>query len=226
MFTNRLIKAISYSFVIFGILMLAFVFTSKPAAASSIGDMLKTWFSGTYVSNGQSKMAFPDNLTIESWGSPAVSEVDASVLADKTFKGVIPLRSGSSLVKFGNDPQVYAIGPNGTLHWIASEEIASALYGDQWGGMVVSLFYSYYVNYAFGPPITEEVHPNGTLFKYADDPTVYYLINEVARPFVHEKSFKDNHFSFDGVITISDTFQYIRGNWITGYERLLHPLSI
>lgn len=189
------------------------------ASAASIGDVIRATFSDPYLVNGsETRMVFPDRLTVESWGSPSAVEVPGADLPRWNLSGAMPIREGAKLVKFGTDPQVYAVGPHATLHWITDEHLAEALYGKDWNRRVVTLFYSYWPNYRLGSPVTEPRHPDGTLIKYPGSPTVYYMMNGIARPFRDEVAFEANRFSFDGVVTVSDTFGYRRGNEIIGYE--------
>ncbi len=197
---------------------------ASPAFAASAGDILRADTLGDIylINTRQSRLTFPDQLTVQSWGSPQAVDVPVSTLARLDLKGAVPLREGSYLVRFGTDPQVYAVSPGGVLHWITTASLAEDLYGSRWNRRVISLYSSFYPNYKMGDPITEAKHPDGTLFKYAGSPTVYYLINGVARPFINEAAFYGNNLSFESVITLRDSQKYIRGNWITGYDRDLH----
>ena len=196
---------------------------ASAASAATVGDILRTNYSDPYLlRDGASRLVFPDPVTVETWGNPAAQEVAVPTIAQWSLAGALPIREGSKLVKFGTDPQVYAVGPGGTLHWIKTEEIAAALYGPAWNKNVVTLFSSFYQNYVVSAPVAAAAHPDGTLFKYAGAPTVYYLKNGVSRPFLNEIAFKANRFSFRSVLTIPDAFQYVKGNWITGYEKELN----
>jgi len=207
------------------LILTAFILLPLQASAASLGDILRASFSMPYLMGSEDRRAFPDEMTVDSWGSPEVSEVDVSVLSARSLSGVVPLRRGSHLIKFGEDPKVYAIGPNGTLHWLINEHIASTLYGPHWNRNVVSLFESFLPNYSIGATLNTVSHPEGTIYKHASYPAVYYLQNGMARPFSGEQAFHDNHFSFRSVITVPDSVQYPAGQAITGYEEQLHPLS-
>jgi hypothetical protein len=195
-------------------------------SAATIGDVLRTQDSDPYLlRDSVSRLVFPDPVTVETWGSPAAQEVAPTSMAQWGLAGALPIREGSKLVKFGTDPQVYAVAPGGRLHWIVSEQVAAALYGQDWNRKIVTLFYSYYPNYRIGAPIESAQYPDGTLFKHSDAPTVYYLINGVARPFLNEAAFKANRFSFASVLTIPKSFPYVKGNTISGFERELNLVS-
>ncbi|HJV32841.1 MAG TPA: hypothetical protein VJ694_02325 [Patescibacteria group bacterium] len=203
----------------------ALLLLAAPAFAAAPGDVIRSPLTDPYLLSGQTtRMVFPDRLTVETWGSPAAREVETSALSQWLLAGALPVREGSRLVKFGTDPQVYAVGPQGTLHWIKSESIASALYGKDWNRRVVTLFTSFFPHYRLGSAVETPVHPDGTLLKYASDPTVYYMINGVARPFANERAFRENRFSFDSVVTVSTPIAYVKGNPVNVREEDLNLL--
>jgi len=209
------------------VVLFALVFASSFAhtARAAEDSFLKTIFSLPYVTGEETRLAFPDELTVVSWGNPEAREVDAATLAKRAMAGVVPLRQGSHLVKFGRDPRVYAVSLSGVLHWIPDESTAVYLYGDRWTDRIVTLFESYYANYRFGPGLSK-VHPDGTLIKYPERPTVYYVQAGVMRPFLNESAFRANHFSFDSVVTVYHPYGYMTGMPIVGYESALDLQSI
>jgi len=194
-----------------------------PVLAAAPGDVVGAPTFGPYLLNNRSaRLVFPDDVTVQTWGNPDITQVDVSALSQWALAGVIPIRQGSKLVKFGTDPQVYAIGPNATLHWIESEALANALYGQDWNHRVATLFTSYFPNYTVGEPITSAKHPDGTLLRYEGDPTVYFIINGQARAFADEASFRANRFDDRSVVTVPHNFVYTQGSKITGWEQDLN----
>lgn len=201
------------------------LFVAAPALAAAPGDFVSAPMFGPYmVGNGSTRLVLPDQVTVETWGSPAASTVDAPQLSQWTLAGTLPIREGSKLVKFGTDPEVYAVGPHGALHWLSSETLAAQLYGADWNKNVVNLFPSFFQNYTVAAPVVSPSHPDGTLIKYDGDPVVYYLINGVARPFATEFAFHANDFNFSSVLTIPASFTYVRGNPINNWEKDLNPM--
>lgn len=202
----------------------ALLASAQAVSAANVGDVVRTPVSNPYLLNAwESRLAFPDQETVATWGSPAAKEIAGSELPRWNMAGALPIREGSKLVKFGTDPYVYAVGPAGALYWITSPALALQLYGADWNRRVTTLFSSYYPNYRVAAAIVEPVHPAGTLFKYADAPAVYYLTSSgVARPFHTEEAFRANRFSFDGVLTIPRSFRYQIGNPIVGVEKDLN----
>ena len=204
----------------------AFLLAAAPALAAAPDDIVRAPLTDPYLlGDRNTRMVFPDSVTVETWGSPAAKEVAAPSLSQWLLSGAVTVREGSRLVKFGTDPQVYAVGPQGRLHWIKDEGIAAALYGKDWDARVVTLFSSFYPLYRIGAPIETARHPDGTLIKYAGSPTVYYLVNGYARPFATERAFRDNRFSFDSVVTVPSSYAYAKGSAIVGMEAGLRQVG-
>ena len=202
----------------------ALLASTQIVSAATIGDVVRSNASNPYLLNGfQTRMAFPDQDTVSTWGNPLATEVPNNALPQWNMSGALPLREGSRLVKFGTDPYVYAVGPAGALYWITSASLAAQLYGANWDRRVTTLFSSYYPNYRVAAAIVAPVHPAGTLFKYPDSPAVYYLTSAgTARAFYSEAAFRANRFSFDSVLTIPRSFHYLVANPISGYEKDLN----
>lgn len=203
----------------------AILFLAAPAFAAAPGDVVRSPLTDPYLVSGQStRMVFPDRLTVETWGNPSARELETSALTRWLLAGAVPVREGSRLVKFGTDPQVYAVGPQGKLHWITTEEIAVALYGKDWNRRVATLFTSFFPLYRLGEPIESQRYPDGTLIKEAGKPTVYHVSSGIARPFASETAFRANRFSFDSVITVPDAGGYRAGAAIVAWENGLNLL--
>lgn len=204
----------------------AILLTAAPALAASPGDIVRSPLTDPYLLSGQTtRMVFPDRLTVETWGSPTAQELETPALSQWLLAGAVTVREGSRLVKFGTDPQVYAVGPQGRLHWITSEQVATALYGKDWNRRVVTLFSSFFPLYRIGDPIETARHPDGSLIKYEGSPTVYYIVNGYARPFASESAFRDNRFSFESVVTVPSAFSYAKGGAIVGLEAGLRQVG-
>ncbi|MDX9893170.1 MAG: hypothetical protein RB292_02035 [Patescibacteria group bacterium] len=127
------------------------------AAASYNGKIVKTsGVSGLYyvASNGK-RYVFPSEQTFKTW-FPDFNDVVSISMSDL---GQIPLvgnvlyRPGVLLIKIQTDPKIYAVSNNGVLHWVTTEAIAKALYGDNWNLLVDDVADSFFVNYTVGDPI-------------------------------------------------------------------------
>jgi hypothetical protein len=142
---------------------LAFPVTAQ-AATLAAGDLVKASGPAVYYYHTDGKRyVFPNEKTFFSWFndfSSVVTITDAELAAIQ-IGGNATLRPGAKLVKITTDPKTYAVTKCGTLHWIESEAIAKALWGDAWAIRVVDVPDSFFVNYDIGASVSFNVHPNG-----------------------------------------------------------------
>lgn len=125
----------------------------------SPGMLMRGMGGGTiyYVSSEGTRRPFLDAASYYSWypNESGVVAVHDEVL------GVIPLgdpvlfRPGARLVRSSSSNQVFAVADGGTLRWVASASVASALYGPGWETSVAELNDTFRIMfYRVGPPIT------------------------------------------------------------------------
>ena len=191
------------------------------ASAASIlaGDLIKA--SGPavyYYASDAKRYVFPNEKTYFSWYSDfsSVKTITDSELAAISIGGNVTVRPGTKLVKITTDPKVYAVTKCGTLHWLESEAVAKALYGDAWATRVIDVPDSFFVNYTVGSSIATNVHPDGTLISYTGDPAKYVVWNGAKRKFNPDTAFAANGYNPLNVITT--TITYGNGSDVTGRE--------
>ncbi len=117
-----------------------------------------------YIGRNGYRYAFPNQKVFLSWytaldlkatnkGGLVVTVADTT-LASIPLGGNVTYRPGSKMVKFIDNPKVYAVDSNGLLRWIASESVARDLYGYAWAAQVEDISDSFFVNYKTGSDIT------------------------------------------------------------------------
>ncbi|MFA6446657.1 MAG: hypothetical protein WCW31_00175 [Patescibacteria group bacterium] len=191
---------------------------SAQAATLVNGDLIKA--SGPavyfYATDGK-RYVFPDEKTYFSWYNDfsAVKTITDAELAAIMIGGNVTVRPGTKLVKITTDPKTYAVTKCGTLHWIESEAIAKALYGDAWATRVIDVPDSFFVNYTTGASVSSNVHPDGSLVTYAGDANRYVVMNGQKRKLAGT-ALTDNKFNAINVITT--TISYPDGADVTGLE--------
>jgi len=196
------------------------------SAAATAGDLVKmAGNSAVYYFDGSKRFVFPSESTYKSWYKDfsGVKTIPSSELQSYPLGGNVTIRPGTKLVKITTDPKVYAITPGGELHWVSSESIASALYGSSWANRVVDVSDAFFVNYKTGSAISSNVHPDGTVVKYAGSSTLYYIENGAKRPFASDAAIAAN--SIDSANAITTTITYGDGSSITGKETNLTNVS-
>lgn len=190
------------------------------AAADSLtaGSLIKASGPAVYYYAADGKRyVFPNETTYYSWfqNFNTVQTISDSELASIMIGGNVTIRPGTDLVKITTDPKVYAVTQNGTLHWVESESVASALYGANWAHRVVDVPDAFFVNYTVGSSISTPVHPDGTLISYAGDSNNYVVWGGVKRQ-ISAAAWSANNFNASWVIPT--TITYGNGTPVTGYE--------
>ncbi|MFZ6015272.1 MAG: Ig-like domain-containing protein [Patescibacteria group bacterium] len=119
-----------------------------------------------FASNGK-RYVFPNEKVYFTWYS-SFENVRVISLEDMTkipIGGNVTYRPGSKPVKFQTDNKVYGVYQNGELRWIPTEEMARAIYGENWMSMVDDISEAFYVNYKIGPAIDHYLDfPANTIF--------------------------------------------------------------
>ncbi len=197
------------------------------AATLGSGDLIKA--SGPavyyYAMDGK-RYVFPNETTFKSWfvDFSSVKTITDAELAAIQIGGNVTLRSGTKLVKITTDPKTYAVTQGGVLHWIQSEAIAKALYGDNWAQRVVDVSDAFFVNYTVGSSVSSNVHPDGQLVMYAGDTNYYVIMGGVKRKIASDAAFAANGWSkSDAILT---TIVYGNGSDVTGRESLLADVVV
>lgn len=110
-----------------------------------------------YASDGK-RYVFPNAKTYYSWFTDFsdVVEVDDERLAEISLAGNVRYRPGVVMVKIKTDPKVYAVGKNGLLRWIKTEELAEKLYGENWHLLIDDVPDVFFINYHIGSAIESE----------------------------------------------------------------------
>lgn len=109
-----------------------------------------------YYIDGQVRRPFLDSqtyFTYESDFSRVVTVAD-SLLSLYSLGGPMLPKPGSILLKVQSVPRVYITDSSGALHWITTEEIANALFGNSWAEYVIDVPVTAWPHFTFGDEIT------------------------------------------------------------------------
>lgn len=101
------------------------------------------------------RYVFPNDKTYFTWYSnfDDVKWLKDNDLGKIQIGGNVTYKPGIKMVKINSDPKTYAVGQNGTLHWVTSEEVAIALYGSSWNTMIDDVPDAFFSNYNVGGEI-------------------------------------------------------------------------
>lgn len=156
-FRKTFFRAVALGIILILLGYAAVVWRSKAEAADLIsGDLIKASHPSVYYygANGK-RYVFPNERTFKSWYADfsGVKKITDTELAAIAIGGNVTYRPGVKMVKIETDPKVYALGKGGVLRWIATEEVARALYGANWARQIDDLPDEFFTNYTVGSPI-------------------------------------------------------------------------
>lgn len=141
--------------IVLSMVALSFCLTTRVHAATN-GSLIKSSTDSAvyYLVDGK-RYAFPNEKVFFSWYNDfgGVVTVSANELASYALSANVTYRPGRWLVKIQTDPKVYAVSQYGVLRWIASEQVASALYGTNWSTKVQDIPDTFFINYKIGASI-------------------------------------------------------------------------
>lgn len=111
-----------------------------------------------YCGSDGGRYVFQNEKTFFSWyeNFDNVQIITAEEMADLPIKGVVTYKPGSYMLKIMSDPKIYAVGKNGTLHWIPSESLAIEIYGEDWATKVHDLPDGFFPKYRIGEPVERQ----------------------------------------------------------------------
>jgi hypothetical protein len=110
------------------------------------------------LANDGKRYVFPGQGQYFGWypDFASVRTISQGALAGYGLGGNVLYRPGSKLLKTAYSPRVYAIG-NGTLNWVASEDVIISVFGTGWKARLDTIDESLIGDYATGPTITTDI---------------------------------------------------------------------
>jgi len=108
-----------------------------------------------YIGSDGKRHAFPNSKIYFTWYSSFdnVKIITLSQLASIPLGSNVRYKPGSRMIKFTTDLKVYAIDAKGTLRWVKTEDLAKALYGNDWNTKIDDLSDAFFGNYSFGTDV-------------------------------------------------------------------------
>ncbi|MCK5062205.1 hypothetical protein KAR28_06705 [Candidatus Parcubacteria bacterium] len=204
---TKLRKALVVGVMSITVLSMSVVVAPEAGAAAVAGDLIKMdgLSSVYYLAADGKRYVFPNEATYFSWYSDfsGVVTIPQSELETYQLGANVTMRPGTKLVKIQTDPKVYAVEPNGNLLWVPSETVAIALFGTDWAARVVDVADAFFTNYTVTTEeVSETAYPAGSLVKFGEDATVYYIdAAGTARPVADEAAFLANRFKWDDIVS-------------------------
>ncbi len=226
---DRLRKIFTISIMMVTVLAMSVVVAPSVDAAATGGDLVKMdgLASIYYLGSDGNRYVFPNEATYFSWYNDfsGVVTIPQEELEGYPLKANVTIRPGTKLITSPSNAKVYAVGVDGVLQQIPSEESAIALYGETWATMVVDIVDSFFTNYEVGAELGENEYASGQLFKTADASDVYYYDGTNSRKITSEAAFTANRFSWDYIMTVPEDYTMTMGDDVVGNEDLLSDTS-
>lgn len=132
---------------------------TQPASAATLvspealvpGDLIRgqSYSAVYYYGTDGFRYVFPNDKTYFTWYSnfDSVKWVSDNDMSSIQIGGNVTYKPGVKMIKINSDPKVYAVGAGGTLRAIASEAVASALYGSTWNKKIDDVPDGFFSNY-------------------------------------------------------------------------------
>lgn len=123
------------------------------------GDLIRgESFSAVYYMGADGyRYVFPNDKTYFTWYSDFddVIWISDSDLAQIQIGGNVTYQPGERMIKITSDPKTYAVDDGGVLRHIASESVATDLYGASWNTMIDDVADGFFTNYSVGEQLTD-----------------------------------------------------------------------
>lgn len=145
--------------------ILLFILIAIPAHAETVvpissllsGDLIRgqTFPAVYYYGEDGFRYVFPNDKTFFTWydNFSEVKWVSDKELASIQIGGNVTYKPGIKMLKINSDPKVYAVSTGGILRPIASENIATSLYGPTWNQYIDDVPDGFFPNYKIGGTI-------------------------------------------------------------------------
>jgi hypothetical protein len=122
------------------------------------GDLIKAGTQTVYYYGADGKRyVFPSQDVYLSWYDDfsQVKQITDQQLALIPIGGNVTYKPGVYLVKITTDPKVYAVDQGGQLKWVASENIAKSIYGNNWQQKIKDLSDVFFTDYELAGEINQ-----------------------------------------------------------------------
>ena len=229
---NLLKKLFVYSVVITTVLWsvgASFVPVANAAGSYPAGSLLamkgQSGAAVYLVGADMKKYVFPSMKEYSTW-YPNFDKVVRVAVAELDMYpdgGAVTVRPGTKLVTHMNTAKVYAIEPGGILHWIPTDTVAKALYGNNWTSRLVDVIPGYFTSYkATGTDVSDK-YVTGTVVKMGT--TYYYISGTTKRAFASDAALTANGYMASDAVTVTALTGYTDGSSITGAEAAIKDFT-
>jgi len=110
-----------------------------------------------YYAKDGFRYVFPNDKTYFTWyqNFDTVKWLSDADLGKIQIGGNVTYRPGVKMIKINSDPKTYAVGENGSLHWVSTEAAAISLYGSNWNTKIDDVPDGFFSNYTMSSDIED-----------------------------------------------------------------------
>lgn len=182
-----------------------------------------------YIGSDEKRYVFPNSATYFTWYEDfsQVIVVGPETLANYQIGGNITYRPGTRLIKIQSDPRVFAVEPGGELVWIATEETARSLYGENWNTRIDDVPVTFFTDYTdTGRVASATEHPLGTIISPngTDRYVVGYENDQVVQRLITDNGFTANRYQEKYITTPALPLTYPVGSEVSLFDNALAGL--
>lgn len=158
-------KKIFFAFTVLSLIIGNFGLV-RPTAASTTaladldaGDLIRgqSLSAVYYFGKDGFRYVFPNDKTYFTWYTnfDDVKWLTDADLGKVQIGGNVTYKPGVKMIKINSDPKTYAVGQDGALRWVTTEEIAISLYGSNWNTKIDDVADGFFSNYSMSREIEE-----------------------------------------------------------------------
>lgn len=179
-----------------------------------------------YLDQNEVRHLFPNQPVFWSWYSGTWADQKIEIVSQDKFdsfslgKNAV-MRAGTKLIKFPNSPRVYAVSPNGLLHY-GEETVLRKLYGS-YENRVATIQNSFEADYFISDKLTGQTYPDGALIQYNQSSSVWYIEEGQKRELMDEAMSLNGFKEEDVIKNVSQNFSYNAATPIKNLNLSLFP---
>ena len=166
------------------------------ASAFKDGDLIKsTARADVYLYMSGARSPFPNQAVFNSWDYKFTNVIKTSqdaINAVPLSGSNVTYRPCTRMIKLNTDVKTYVVSPNGSLHWVKTQEVATALFGSDWNKKIDDVADVFFTNYTVGEPVEAAKPIPGCFLRDAASAKTYYVNTDGTKSEVDAKGLSEN----------------------------------
>lgn len=186
------------------IFLLIFFVLAFPYQSFAYNNLIKGPLSSTvyFLDKDNVKHIFPNKTTFTSWFGNNFSQIltlPQKVIISLPLGKNVTVRPGK-LVKFENNPLIYAVERGGVLRAYRDPTAYGKIYGSEWYQEIISLPEISFNDYTVGTPLATYEVVDGAVLQVQNDQNYYWKSGGILQPFSSLADVKLNGFTAQDIL--------------------------